>query len=57
MTQSETYKENYIPVSNDITKKDDTIKLYTPYVDAKGHVVGKNIETITLPYSYRFFEA
>jgi hypothetical protein len=28
---------------------------YTPYVDAAGHVVGKNIETVTLPYSYRFF--
>ena len=41
------------PASADI---DDTIKLYTPIVDAMGHVVGKNTETVTLPYGYRFFE-
>jgi hypothetical protein len=29
------------------------IDLYVPYVDAKGHVVGHNIETITLPYGYK----
>ena len=28
---------------------DNTLKLYTPIVDAMGHVVGKNIETVTLP--------
>ena len=56
VTQSDTYKEIYIPVSNDDTSMNDQIKLYTPYVDAKGHVVGKNVETITLPYGYRFFE-
>lgn len=33
--------------------KDDYIKLYTPYIDAMGHVVGKNIETIKLPYGYK----
>ena len=34
---------------------DDTLKLYTPIVDAMGHVVGKNTETVTLPYSYKTF--
>lgn len=42
LTNEETAKEDY-----------DTIKLYTPYVDAMGHVVGKNIETVILPYSYK----
>ena len=32
---------------------DDFIKLYTPILDNMGHVVGKNIETITLPYNYK----
>ena len=32
---------------------DDTLKLYTPIVDAMGHVVGKNIETVTLPYGFK----
>lgn len=32
---------------------DDTLKLYTPIVDAMGHVVGKNTETVTLPYSFK----
>lgn len=35
------------------TNISDKIELYTPYVDAAGHVVGKNIETITLPYGYK----
>lgn len=34
---------------------DDDLQLYTPIVDATGHVVGKNIETITLPYGYKTF--
>ena len=33
----------------------DTLKLYTPIVDEKGHIVGKNTETVTLPYSYKTF--
>ena len=32
---------------------DDTLKLYTPIVDAMGHIVGKNIETVTLPYGFK----
>ena len=33
--------------------KSDTIDLYTPHVDATGHVVGKNIQTIILPYGFK----
>lgn len=33
----------------------DTIPLYTPKVDDKGHVVGKNVEIVTLPYGYKTF--
>lgn len=31
----------------------DTIDLYTPQVDEKGHVIGKNTETVTLPYGFK----
>jgi hypothetical protein len=31
----------------------DKIDLYTPIVDAAGHVVGKNTETVTLPYGFK----
>lgn len=34
-------------------KASDKIELYTPYVDAAGHVVGKNVETVTLPYGFK----
>lgn len=36
---------------------DDTLKLYTPIVDAMGHVVGKNIETVTLPFGYKTIQS
>ena len=53
--KSDTYKEDKILSNNlsNIGDKKDFIELYTPYVDATGHVVGKNIETITLPYGYK----
>lgn len=35
------------------TGKGDTLKLYTPIVDSKGHVVGKNTETVTLPFGFK----
>ena len=35
------------------TNTSDKIKLYTPHVDAAGHVVGKNVETVTLPYGFK----
>lgn len=31
----------------------DTLELYTPIVDNTGHVVGKNTETVTLPYGFK----
>ena len=31
----------------------NTLQLYTPIVDSTGHVVGKNTETVTLPYSFK----
>ena len=31
----------------------NTISLYTPIVDSMGHVVGKNTETVTLPYAFK----
>ncbi len=34
----------------------NTLKLYTPIVDNAGHVVGKNTETVTLPYGYKYLE-
>lgn len=35
--------------------KGDTLQLYTPIVDNKGHVVGKNTEIVTLPFGYKTF--
>ena len=52
---SETYKKDNILNSN-LDSDGNTINLYSPYVDATGHVVGKNIETITLPYAYKTFK-
>ena len=34
----------------------DKIRLYTPSVDAAGHVVGGGYETVTLPYGYKYIE-
>lgn len=34
-------------------KDSDKLTLYTPIVDAMGHVVGKNTETVTLPYGFK----
>ena len=31
----------------------DTLSLYTPIVDSMGHVIGKNTETVTLPYGFK----
>lgn len=52
-------RHNYQPVQNTTSKSDmnnlkiDTMKLYTPIVDPKGHVVGHNDETVTLPYGFK----
>lgn len=52
------FRHNFQPVndSSNSTNKNgngDTISLYTPKVDKMGHVVGKHIETITLPYGFK----
>lgn len=39
--------------SSDINNSGDTINLYSPQVDERGHVVGKNTETVTLPYGFK----
>lgn len=51
-----TSDKNDATKGNGINKStDDTLKLYTPIVDSMGHVVGKNIETVELPYAYKTF--
>lgn len=54
VVKSDEYKEDHLATEN-LTVGKDKINLYVPYVDAAGHVVGENIETITLPYSYRTY--
>lgn len=31
----------------------DVLQLYTPIIDNMGHVIGKNTETVTLPYGFK----
>lgn len=57
-----TFEHLYNPVADTtstISENDrsDTLKLYTPKVDAKGHVVGKNIETVTLPFTFKILKS
>ena len=40
-------------LNNELTLKDKLV-LYTPIVDNCGHIVGKNTETVTLPYGYKY---
>lgn len=53
-----TSNKNDLSEGNGINKAVDKnkISLYTPIVDNAGHVVGKNTETVTLPYGYKFLE-
>lgn len=51
-TDEITNKKLFSGINND--NKIDTLKLYTPIVDNAGHVVGKNTETVTLPYGYKY---
>lgn len=52
-------RHNYQPVRDTTSDSDmnnpkkDTMKLYTPIVDPKGHVVGHNDHTVTLPYGFK----
>ena len=55
-----TIRHNFQPVKNTISSSDknnsitpNQIDLYTPIVDKMGHVVGKNTETVTLPYGFK----
>ena len=58
-----TIKHNFTKVKDTTTTRDlntplkDTVDLYTPIVDNKGHVVGKNIETVTLPFGFKTLTA
>ena len=40
-------------VSDNNVSVSDTIDLYAPIVDSRGHVVGHNTETVTLPYGFK----
>ena len=46
-----TINKNTSGVSSSNTS--DKIDLYTPIVDKAGHIVGKNTETVTLPYGFK----
>lgn len=50
----ETHEKIFTGINND--DNINTLKLYTPIVDNAGHVVGKNTETVTLPYGYKYLE-
>lgn len=39
--------------SQDEDESDGNIELYTPIVDDKGHIIGKNIETVELPHNFK----
>lgn len=39
--------------TKNVNDNGDTITTYAPIVDNMGHVVGKNVETTTLPYGYK----
>jgi hypothetical protein len=47
-------RENSTSNSNINTANNNNINIYTPYVDEKGHVIGHNEETVTLPYGFKF---
>lgn len=47
-----TGKKLFTGINND--NNINTLKLYTPIVDNAGHVVGKNTETVTLPFGYKY---
>ena len=66
MEIDDSYEEPKIFITHNFTKVQDTtstsdnnisasdeINLYTPIVDNKGHVVGHNTETVTLPYGFK----
>ena len=38
---------------SNVNDNGDTIELYTPEVDGKGHITGETITTVTLPYGFK----
>ena len=58
-----TIKHNFTQVKDTVTASNmndpqtDTIELYTPIVDNKGHVVGKNTEIVTMPFGFKTITA
>lgn len=55
-----TFRHNFQSVKDTTSTTDkngnvnpDTVQLYMPIVDKMGHVVGKNTETVTLPYGFK----
>lgn len=58
-----TIKHNFTQVKDTTTTSDmnnpktDTVELYTPIVDNKGHIVGKNTETVTMPFGFKTITA
>lgn len=42
--------------AKDVNGNGDTITTYAPIVDNMGHIVGKNVETTTLPFGYKSVE-
>lgn len=53
-----TFRHNYQPVSNttssyNVNGNGSKITVETPIVDPRGHVVGSDTKTITLPYSFK----
>lgn len=42
-----------VGTGNSQNNNKDTVELYTPIVDDMGHIVGRNTETVTLPYGYK----
>lgn len=45
-------RDNIDGINND--NNINTLKLYTPIVDNTGHIVGRNTETVTLPFGYKY---
>lgn len=51
---SDTNSTSNLNIDNVASDKDsDKLQLYTPILDDMGHVVAKNIETVTLPYGFK----
>lgn len=57
-----TFEHLYNPVANTTSAiaeadRGDTITLYTPILDDKGHVVGHDDKTVTLPFTFKILKS